>query len=170
MGPPEATPDVADSAGVRRAAFVACSTGAFLVSLDVSIANAVLRDLGAGLGRPTPVALSWVISLYAIVFAAMLVPAGRLADRAGRHRVFLSRGWWCSPSAPVICGVAPDARRDARSGERARAVGAAAAQPASLGSAAGRPRRPGRRSIDARALGGVRRAGRSAPARPSAGR
>ena len=34
--------------------------------------------------------LSWVLNAYAIVFAALLVPAGRIADRIGRKRVFLA--------------------------------------------------------------------------------
>ena len=33
--------------------------------------------------------LSWVLNSYNIAFAALLVPAGRLADRIGHRRVFL---------------------------------------------------------------------------------
>jgi len=31
-----------------------------------------------------------VLNAYAIVFAALLVPAGRIADRVGRKRVFVA--------------------------------------------------------------------------------
>ena len=34
--------------------------------------------------------MSWVLNAYAIVFAALMVPAGRLADRVGRKRAFLA--------------------------------------------------------------------------------
>ena len=33
--------------------------------------------------------LSWIFNAYNVVFAALLVPAGRLADRVGRRRLFL---------------------------------------------------------------------------------
>ncbi|AEA27452.1 drug resistance transporter, EmrB/QacA subfamily [Pseudonocardia dioxanivorans CB1190] len=63
-------------------------SSAFLASLDlfiVNIAFPVLRvDFGANL-----VGLSWVLSGYTVVFAACLAPAGRLADRVGRKRLFV---------------------------------------------------------------------------------
>jgi len=33
--------------------------------------------------------LTWVVSGYAVMFAAFLAPTGRLADTLGRKRVFL---------------------------------------------------------------------------------
>ena len=65
------------------------SLGTFMGSLDVFIVNvafpAIQRDFpGTGLS-----ALSWVLNGYAIVFAAFLVPAGRIADRIGHRRAFL---------------------------------------------------------------------------------
>ncbi|MFC4126605.1 DHA2 family efflux MFS transporter permease subunit [Nocardia rhizosphaerae] len=64
------------------------SVGVLLSSLDLFIVNvampAMSADLGAGL-----TGLSWVLNLYAIVFAALLVPAGRLGDRNGNREIFL---------------------------------------------------------------------------------
>ena len=34
--------------------------------------------------------LSWVLNGYSILFAAVLVPAGRWADRIGRRRMFMA--------------------------------------------------------------------------------
>ncbi|PKV81733.1 MFS transporter [Nocardia fluminea] len=65
------------------------STGVLLSSLDLFIVNvampAMADDFGAGLTE-----LSWVLNLYAIVFAALLVPAGRLGDRGGNRATFLT--------------------------------------------------------------------------------
>ncbi|MFD6396417.1 MFS transporter [Nocardia sp. NPDC060249] len=65
------------------------SIGVLLSSLDLFIVNvampAMADDFGAGLTE-----LSWVLNLYAIVFAALLVPAGRLGDRGGNRATFLT--------------------------------------------------------------------------------
>jgi len=78
----------------RRAAsptlvLVIVCAGVVLASLDLFIVNVALpqmaRDFGAhGLGD-----LSWVLNAYAIVYAALLVLFGRLADRYRRDRGFL---------------------------------------------------------------------------------
>jgi len=65
--------------------FTLAGLGAFLVSLDVSVANSLLSAIGRDYGVTSRAALSWVITAYAITFAAVLVPAGRIADRAGRR-------------------------------------------------------------------------------------
>jgi EmrB/QacA subfamily drug resistance transporter len=50
--------------------------------------------------------LSWVLNAYNIVFAALLVPAGRLADLVGRRRMFLV-GVSAFVAASALCGFAP---------------------------------------------------------------
>jgi MFS family permease len=105
--------------------------GSFLVSLDVSIANAVLPTMAASFHHPSRVALSWVIGVYAVGFAAVLVPAGRLADRAGRRSVFVG-GLALFGLGSLVCGLAPSLWI-LLSGRVLQAVGAAGANPASLG-------------------------------------
>src|SRR5258708_38510566 len=61
----------------------------FMTSLDVFIVNVGLRLIGKGLGSGSLADLSWIITAYAIVLAALLVPAGRLADRYGVKKAFL---------------------------------------------------------------------------------
>jgi EmrB/QacA subfamily drug resistance transporter len=61
----------------------------FMSSLDVFIVNVGLRAIGADVGQSSLANLSWVLNAYAIVFAALLVPAGRLADRYGNKQFFL---------------------------------------------------------------------------------
>ncbi|HEY3842042.1 MAG TPA: MFS transporter [Acidimicrobiales bacterium] len=81
-------------------------TGVFLSSLDLFIVNIAFPSIsttfhGAGLSS-----LSWVLSAYTIVFAALLVPAGRWADRTGRKRAFLI-GLGLFTAASALCAVAP---------------------------------------------------------------
>lgn len=113
------------------AVFLLTGLGVFLVSLDVSVANAVLPAIGRSLGRPPRAELSWVITAYAITFAAVLVPAGRVADRVGRRRVFMG-GLLVFAAGSAICGAAPSMAL-LLVGRIVQAVGAATLQPASLG-------------------------------------
>src|SRR5919201_1594004 len=62
----------------------------FMGFLDVTIVNIAFPDLRADFRGSSLASLSWVLNAYAIVFAALLVPAGRLADRIGRRRLFLA--------------------------------------------------------------------------------
>jgi MFS family permease len=57
------------------------------------------------LGAPRS-GISWVLNGYNVIFAAFLVPAGRLADTLGRKRLFLS-GVAGFASASALCAVAP---------------------------------------------------------------
>ena len=58
------------------------SIGVFMASLDLFIVNIAFPDIARGLRRRALAGLSWVLNAYAIVFAALLVPAGRWSDRA----------------------------------------------------------------------------------------
>jgi EmrB/QacA subfamily drug resistance transporter len=105
--------------------------GVFMASLDLFIVNiafpAISRDFhGTSLGS-----LSWVLNAYAITFAALLVPAGRWADRAGRKRGFLG-GLALFTLASATCAAAPSV--EVLVAARAlQAVGAAFMFPTSLG-------------------------------------
>ncbi len=65
------------------------SAAVFLAALDLFIVNIAFPTLSESLDASTG-ALSWVLNGYTIVFAALLAPAGRVADRIGRRRVFLT--------------------------------------------------------------------------------
>src|SRR5262249_32319805 len=74
--------------------------------------------------------LSWVLNAYTIVFGALLVAAGRFADRVGRKRTFLW-GTGIFVAASALCGVAPTPA--ILIGARVlQAVGAALLMPTSL--------------------------------------
>lgn len=65
------------------------STAVFLVSIDVTMLYAVFPALQLAFPEADSADLSWVLNAYTLVFAALLVPAGRLADLRGRKRIFL---------------------------------------------------------------------------------
>ncbi|MBF6210104.1 MFS transporter [Nocardia puris] len=87
-----------------RVVLAIVSVGVLLSSLDLFIVNlavpAMSEDLDAGLSG-----LSWVLNLYAIVFAALLVPAGRLGDRGGNRVVFLL-GLTVFAAGSALCAAA----------------------------------------------------------------
>src|SRR4051812_40060061 len=66
------------------------STGVFLATMDLFIVNIAFPSLERSFGDVDLSTLSWVLNAYPIVFAALLVPAGRLADRASRKGGFLA--------------------------------------------------------------------------------
>src|SRR6476469_1159870 len=84
---------------------IACA-GAFLAFLDATIVNIAFPDISrsfAGSGRSE---LSWVLDGYFVVIAALLVPAGGLADRFGHKPIFLL-GVSGFTAASLLCAVAP---------------------------------------------------------------
>jgi EmrB/QacA subfamily drug resistance transporter len=90
----------------RAGALVAICGGAFLAFLDTTIVNTSFPDIRRGFSDASPAELSWILDGYFIVLAALLVPAGGLADRLGRRRVFLG-GVAFFVAASVACAAAP---------------------------------------------------------------
>jgi EmrB/QacA subfamily drug resistance transporter len=68
---------------------VIVSAGVVLAALDLFIVNVALPQISKDLGGHGLGDLSWVLNAYAIVYAALLVLFGRLADRYRRERAFL---------------------------------------------------------------------------------
>ena len=101
-----------------------------MVFLDTQVLFVAFVDIRESFPDVSPNAMSWVLSAYTLVFAALLVPAGRLADRWGRRRVFLG-GLALFTVASALCGVAPTAGT-LIAGRIVQAVGAAAITPSSL--------------------------------------
>ena len=107
------------------------SFGAFLAFLDATIVNVAFPDIRASFPGTSISGLSWVLNAYNIVFAAFLIPCGRLADLLGRRRTFVW-GVVVFTAASVVCALAPSvAFLVAARG--VQALGAALLVPASLG-------------------------------------
>lgn len=103
----------------------------FMAQLDFFIVNVALDGIGKSFPGSNPSTLSWVLNAYAVVFAAVLVAAGRFADRYGRQKVLLI-GVAIFTLASALAAVSPSlgflilARA-------VQAVGAAMIVPTSLG-------------------------------------
>jgi EmrB/QacA subfamily drug resistance transporter len=106
------------------------SVAVFMAFLDVTIVNVAFPSIGADFPGTSLADLSWVLNAYNVVIAAMLVPAGRLADRVGQRRLFFG-GLGLFLAGSVLCGAAPDP--GFLIGARVvQAIGAAALIPTSL--------------------------------------
>src|SRR3954453_2239012 len=91
--------------GHKAAVLIACA-GAFVAFLDTTIVNIAFPDISASFAGAGRSELSWVLDGYFVVIAALLVPAGGLADRFGHKRIFLL-GMAGFTAASLLCAVAP---------------------------------------------------------------
>ncbi len=94
-----------DSGHRKGAVAIACA-GAFVAFLDTTIVNIAFPDISASFSGSGRDALSWVLDGYFVVIAALLVPAGGLADRFGHRRIFLL-GVAGFTAASLLCAAAP---------------------------------------------------------------
>ena len=88
----------------RAPLLLACGAS-FLAFLDVTITNLAIPDLAGDFSVGVS-SLSWVVTLYTILFAALLAPAGRLADLIGRRRLFAA-GVSVFTAASLLAAIAP---------------------------------------------------------------
>jgi EmrB/QacA subfamily drug resistance transporter len=116
---------------LSRGVFAVTALGGFMASLDLSIANVTFPALAHSFPDASRSLLTWVITAYAIVFAALLVTAGRIADRFGRRRVFYA-GVAVFAAGSAMTGAAPSVAL-LIGGRLAQGAGAALLLPASLG-------------------------------------
>jgi EmrB/QacA subfamily drug resistance transporter len=89
----------------RWKVLVVTSVAVFMSFLDVTIVNVAFPDIERDFAEASRADLSWILNAYNIVFAALLVPAGRLADLVGRRRMFLI-GVGAFVAVSVLCGIA----------------------------------------------------------------
>ncbi|HTN80706.1 MAG TPA: MFS transporter [Acidimicrobiales bacterium] len=109
---------------------VSTSLAVFAVFLDTTILFVAFPAIRADFSDVSAASMSWVLNAYTIVFAALLIPAGRLADRVGRRRTFLTAVVLFT-TASMLCGLAPTAGLLVVA-RILQAVGAAALVPSSL--------------------------------------
>ena len=76
-------------AGMRKwLPLVAVCAGTFMLLVDVTIVIVALPDMADSLHASLS-DLQWVMSLYALTLAALVLTAGSIADRVGRRAVYL---------------------------------------------------------------------------------
>ncbi|RBO88359.1 MFS transporter [Nocardia puris] len=121
---------------------VACGA-AFIAFLDLSVVNIAFPAIARDFPGTSTATLTWVVSGYAVAFAALLTPGGRLADALGRRRVFLG-ALLAFALTSALCALAPNAATLV-AGRIAQGASAALMVPAALGLvlAASRPERIG---------------------------
>jgi EmrB/QacA subfamily drug resistance transporter len=107
----------------------AVAFGLFMIMLDNTVVNVALpsiqRDLHVKLSS-----LEWVVTAYALTFAALLITGGKLGDLFGRRRIFVI-GIAIFTLSSLACGLAPNS--GFLIGARAvQGIGAALMNPASL--------------------------------------
>ncbi|TML72631.1 MAG: DHA2 family efflux MFS transporter permease subunit [Actinobacteria bacterium] len=82
----------------------AVSFGLFMIMLDNTVVNVALpsiqRDLGVGLSE-----LEWIVTGYALTFAALMLIGGKVADAYGRRLIFVI-GIAIFSLASLWCGLA----------------------------------------------------------------
>lgn len=88
----------------RKAAFAACTAASFLTPLMASSINLALPAISHEFSMDA-LSLSWVATSFLLAAAMFLVPFGRLADIAGRRRIF-AYGTFLFTLFSLLCGFA----------------------------------------------------------------
>ena len=107
----------------------AVAFGLFMIMLDNTIVNVALPAIEHSLHMSIS-SLEWIVTAYALTFAALLITGGKLGDMYGRRKMFVA-GLAVFTLASLACGLAPSA--GFLIGARAvQGVGAALMNPATL--------------------------------------
>jgi len=80
--------------------------GTFMLLIDVTIVNVALPSMATGLGASFG-ELQWVIDIYTLVLASLLLLSGAMGDRFGRRRTF-QIGLTVFAVASLMCSLAPN--------------------------------------------------------------
>jgi EmrB/QacA subfamily drug resistance transporter len=97
-----------DGLSPRRKAIilVSCCLSLLIVSMDATIVNVAIPSIRSDL-HASPSQLQWVVDVYTLVLASLLMLAGATGDRFGRRRVF-QIGLVVFAIGSLLCSMAPD--------------------------------------------------------------
>jgi MFS family permease len=100
-------PRPADSAAPAAgwAPLLAICLGTFMLLIDVTIVNVALPQMAVDL-HTSFASLQWVVDIYALTLAALLMVVGSASDGVGRRRTYIS-GLVVFTLASLACGLAP---------------------------------------------------------------
>lgn len=92
----------------RRKAIIltSCCLSLLIVSMDATIVNVAIPSIRGDL-HASPSQLQWVIDIYTLVLASLLLPSGATADRIGRRRTF-QIGLTVFALGSLLCSLAPN--------------------------------------------------------------
>ena len=99
---------VAQSLSPRRKVIIlaSCCLSLLIVSMDATIVNVAIPSIRDDLAA-TPTQMQWVIDVYTLVLASLLLLSGATADRFGRRRTF-QVGLAIFAFASLLCSLAPN--------------------------------------------------------------
>lgn len=97
-----------ESLSSRRKAIilVSCCLSLLIVSMDATIVNVAIPNIRADLDASGP-QLQWVIDIYTLVLASLLMLSGAAGDRFGRRSTF-QLGLSVFAVASLLCSLAPN--------------------------------------------------------------
>lgn len=103
ISPPQVTTPVRPASPLPT--LLASLLGFTVITIDVSAVNIALPSIGSSL-HSGMTGLQWVVDAYTLMFAALMVSAGALADRAGARRAY-AWGVALFTLASLLCALAP---------------------------------------------------------------
>jgi EmrB/QacA subfamily drug resistance transporter len=83
------------------------TSGFFMILLDTTIVNVAIPAMSAGLNTTLDQVL-WVLNAYILVYAVLLITAGRLGDLYGQRNLF-AIGLFVFTFASALCGISQNA-------------------------------------------------------------
>src|SRR5437879_4152877 len=86
---------------------VVLTSGFFMILLDTTIVNVAIPAMSAGLNTTLDQIL-WVLNAYILVYAVLLITAGRLGDLYGQRNLF-AIGLFVFTVASALCGISQNA-------------------------------------------------------------
>src|SRR6266699_4661728 len=86
---------------------VVLTSGFFMILLDTTIVNVAIPAMSAGLNTTLDQIL-WVLNAYLLVYAVLLITAGRLGDLYGQRNLF-AIGLFVFTVASALCGISQNA-------------------------------------------------------------
>ncbi|MDT5091781.1 MAG: hypothetical protein QOH60_1144 [Mycobacterium sp.] len=84
---------------------MSCCLSLLIVSMDATIVNVAIPSIRADL-HASPTQLQWVIDVYTLVLASLLLLSGATGDRFGRRRIF-QIGLTVFAVGSLLCSLAP---------------------------------------------------------------
>ena len=84
---------------------MSCCLSLLIVSMDATIVNVAIPSIRTDLGA-SPSQLQWVVDIYTLVLASLLMLSGATGDRFGRRRTF-QIGLTVFALGSLLCSLAP---------------------------------------------------------------
>jgi EmrB/QacA subfamily drug resistance transporter len=85
---------------------IVTSLGVLIAQVDTSVVSLAVKSIGADLGSGVS-EMQWVIDVYNLVYATLLLTGGTLGDLYGRRRIFIC-GIGLFTLGTIVCALAPN--------------------------------------------------------------